>query len=198
MVTLPIQTTKQTNFKNGNNEFYIKVKDLITNLQKKGYPITPKSKLYIRVKYFEDYILIKNENEFIYMSMLSPKNEIYLKIKNYFEKSLIDDTFTILKNHFLQYPQENGNYKLPKRKIKDIVKLVYRYHILSYGYLNEQKKYVKYSLEKAAEIIGVPKSTLDNYHDQVTKARKTNFDFNKHQDEDYSFLCRYNRQNYNQ
>ena len=196
IVFLEIPTTRQTTLRNSDwddSDYYIKVNDLITNLQKRGYPITPKSKLFIRIKYFDDYVLINNENELIYISALSSKNKIDLKIKNFFENSLIVDTFTILKNHFLKNPEEHGNYKLPKLKIKDIVKLVYRYRFLSNGYLNEQKKYVKYSLKEAAEILKVSKSTLENYCDQIEEARKTNFNFNLHKEKPYSYLTEYNR-----
>ena len=61
-------------------------------------------------------------------------------------------------------------------------------------YIMRQKKFVKYSLEEAAKILEMPKSTLDNYFDQIKKARETNFDFNRHKDEPYSFLCVHNRE----
>lgn len=198
IVTLDIPTIKQINSRNNNNitniDFYIRVNDLITNLQMKGYPITPKSKLYIRLKFFDDYILIANHNDLIYISMLSSKNRIDLKIKNFFEKSIITDTFSILKNHFLEEIEEKERPKSKKLKIGEVVKLVYRYRMLSDGYFNEQKKFVKYSLEEAAKILEMPKSTLDNYFDQIKKARETNFDFNRHKDEPYSFLCVHNRE----
>ena len=92
IVTLDIPTIKQTNSRNNNNitniDFYIRVNDLITNLQMKGYPITPKSKLYIRLKFFDDYIIIANHNDLIYISTLSSKNRIDLKIKNFSKNQL--------------------------------------------------------------------------------------------------------------
>lgn len=125
--------------------------------------------------------------------MLPSKNKINLKVKNIFEKSTIKDTFTILKNNFLKETEEKERPKSQKLKIGEVVKLVYRYRILSEGYLNEQKKFVKYTLEEAAKILEKPKSTLDNYYDQIKKAREKNFDFNRHKDESYTFLCVYNR-----
>ena len=196
IMNLNIQTIKQINSRNNNianNDFYIRVNDLITNLKMKGYPITPKSKLYIRLKFFDDYILIANHNDLIYISMLPLKNKIDLKIQNIFEKSFIEDTFAILKNHFLEEMEEKERPKSQKLKIGEVVKLVYRYRMLSDGYFNEQKKFVKYSLEEAAKILEMPKSTLDNYFDQIKKARETFFDFNQHKDEPYSNLCVYNR-----
>jgi hypothetical protein len=159
----------------------------------KGYPITPKSKLFIRLKFFDDYIAITNQNDLIYTSMLPSKNKINLKVKNIFEKSTIKDTFTILKNNFLKETEEKERPKSQKLKIGEVVKLVYRYRILSDGYFNEQKKFVKYTLEEAAKILEMPKSTLDNYYDQIKKAREKNFDFNRHKDEPYSFLTQNNR-----
>ena len=194
---MDIPTIKQINSRNNNianNDFYIRVNDLITNLQMKGYLITSKSKLYIRLKFFDDYILIANHNDLIYISMLPLKNKIDLKIQNFFEKSLIEDTFIILKNHFLEEIEEKERPKSKKLKIGEVVKLVYRYRMISDGYFNEQKKFVKYSLEEAAKILEMPKSTLDNYFDQIKKARETNFDFNRHKDEPYSFLCVHNRE----
>ena len=92
IVTLDIPTIKQTNSRNNNNitniDFYIRVNDLITNLKMKGYPITPKSKLYIRLKFFDDYIIIANHNDLIYISTLSSKNRIDLKIKNFSKNQL--------------------------------------------------------------------------------------------------------------
>ena len=130
IVTLDIPTIKQINSRNNNNitniDFYIRVNDLITNLKMKGYPITPKSKLYIRLKFFDDYIIIANHNDLIYISMLSSKNRIDLKIKNFFQKSIITDTFSILENHFLEEIEEKDRPKSKKLKIGDVVKLVYR------------------------------------------------------------------------
>ena len=196
IVTINLPTLEQIHSGNNNisnNDYYIKVIDLIINLKMKGYPITQNSKLFIRLKFFDDYVLIANQNDIIYTSMLPSKNKINLKIKNIFEKSIIKDTFTILKNNFLKETEEKERPKSQKLKIGEVVKLVYQYRILSDGYFNEQKKFVKYTLEEAAKIIDMPKSTLDNYYDQIKKAREKNFDFNKNKDEPYFFMCVYNR-----
>ena len=93
--------------------------------------------------------------------------------------------------YFFYYYYEQLYYN---NEVQQAFKNVCLNKMLSDGYFNEQKKFVKYSLEEAAKILEMPKSTLDNYFDQIKKARETNFDFNRHKDEPYSFLCVHNRE----
>ena len=44
-------------------------------------------------------------------------------------------------------------------------------------------KIIRYSLEEAANLVGVSKKSLDDYLSQLRKGRKYGFDFNKSKDE---------------
>lgn len=44
-------------------------------------------------------------------------------------------------------------------------------------------KVIRYSLEEAANLVGVSKKSLDDYLSQLRKGRKYGFDFNKNKDE---------------
>ena len=50
---------------------------------------------------------------------------------------------------------------------------------------------MKYSLEKAASIVGIPVKTLQDYLRLIRFAREAHFDFNKNKDKTISFLRKY-------
>jgi hypothetical protein len=70
-----------------------------------------------------------------------------------------------------------------ERKIGYIIEKVYSWRKLYNGYKNEKNKFVKYSLDRAAEKVGVSKKSLDDYLLQLRLGRKYGFDFdaNKYQ-----------------
>ena len=169
----------------------IKINDLIQCLKHKGYPIFSKSKLYLYLKICGDYAFIDDSNGVIFLSMLPENNLIQLKVNNILESNLIEDTFTIMKNYFLEKDGKQNKEKsmdLGEKKIGDIIKVVYLYRNLFEGFTNDKGKFIHYKLEKAANIVGLNQKTLDYYFLIIKKARKKNFNFNKNKNESFSKL----------
>ncbi len=66
-----------------------------------------------------------------------------------------------------------------ERKIGYIIEKVYAWRKLYNGYKDENNKFIKYSLDNAAEKIDVSKKSLDDYLLQIRLGRKFGFDFDK-------------------
>ena len=66
-----------------------------------------------------------------------------------------------------------------ERKIGYIIEKVYAWRKLYNGFKDEKNKYVKYSLDKAAEQVGVSKKSLDDYLLQLRLGRNYRFDFDE-------------------
>ena len=220
VLDIPINYNNDNN--NSTNEFTIKVKDLKQLLQKKGYPITT-SKFYIYLddEIIGDYVSFNNndkENDILNSSWLS-KNDtndiIKIKLENYLDNRLIDDTFSILKKYFSQLaPKKNEEKKEIKsvsnpppekiiefnkrsRKIGDVVKIVYAQRKYFNGFYNFLDEKVKLNLEEASNKVGIKRKTLDDYLKQIRKGREKGFDFNKYKDKPISVLREFNGDNNN-
>jgi len=76
------------------------------------------------------------------------------------------------------------NYAKPKRvkerNIKEIVNKVAEWRKLYIGKADANGTVKKYTLEEAAEKVGIAKKTLDDYLLQIRAGKKYGFDFNKH------------------
>mmetsp|Transcript_1884 Transcript_1884/g.1684 ORF Transcript_1884/g.1684 Transcript_1884/m.1684 type:complete len:239 (+) Transcript_1884:11-727(+) len=70
-----------------------------------------------------------------------------------------------------------------ERKIGFIIEKVSLWRKLYNGIPDHTGKTVRYSLEEAANLVGVSKKSLDDYLSQLRKGRKFGFDFNKNKDE---------------
>ena len=66
-----------------------------------------------------------------------------------------------------------------ERKIGYIIEKVYAWRKLYNGYKDENDNYNRYSLDKAAELVGVSKKSLDDYLLQIRLGRKYGFNFNE-------------------
>ena len=66
-----------------------------------------------------------------------------------------------------------------ERKIGYIIEKVYAWRKLYNGFKDDKNKYVKYSLDKAAEQVGVSKKSLDDYLLQLRLGRNYRFDFDE-------------------
>lgn len=64
-----------------------------------------------------------------------------------------------------------------ERKICEVIKCVYKWRKLFYGYHNSNGKYIKMRLEDAADTIGISKKSLDDYLAQIKMGRDLGFDF---------------------
>ena len=216
-IVLDIPINKKEDKNSSSEEYFIQILDLKQQLKKKGYPITT-SKLYIYLNNasIDDYVFINDDKEIIYSSMLSKDNTIKLKLKNYLDNRLINNTFLHLKKHFSEISSHNSekNVELPlsqsvntkeessqekgiefnkrTRKIGEIVKNVYAQRMLFNGFYNDEGNKVKFSLQEASDKVGIPKKTLDDYLKQIRIARENGFDFNKNKDKPISFLRQFN------
>ena len=197
-LTIDLPITKKINEEfnsvedEGDNDFYFTIGDLVDNLKKKGYPLISTSELYIFIDSINEYTHVTNKNNFITLSMLE-KNKIKLKIKNNLANSLLENSFLLMKKFFKNILKEKKLKSISsrKRKLKNIIKLVYKSRKLFNGFINEEGIFVKYSLEKAASIVGIPVKTLQDYLRLIRFAREAHFDFNKNKDKTISFLRKY-------
>ena len=197
-LTIDLPITKKINEEfnsvedEGDNDFYFIIGDLVDNLKKKGYPLISTSELYIFIDSINEYTHVTNKNNFITLSMLE-NNKIKLKIKNNLANSLLENSFLLMKKFFKNILEEKKLKSITsrKRKLKNIIKLVYKSRKLFNGFINEEGIFVKYSLEKAASIVGIPVKTLQDYLRLIRFAREAHFDFNKNKDKTISFLRKY-------
>ena len=197
-LTIDLPITKKINEEfnsvedEGDNDFYFTIGDLVDNLKKKGYPLISTSELYIFIDTINEYTHVTNKNNFITLSMLE-NNKIKLKIKNNLANSLLENSFLLMKKFFKNILKEKKLKSITsrKRKLKNIIKLVYKSRKLFNGFINEEGIFVKYSLEKAASIVGIPVKTLQDYLRLIRFAREAHFDFNKNKDKTISFLRKY-------
>ena len=197
-LTIDLPITKKINEEfnsvedEGDNDFYFTIGDLVDNLKKKGYPLISTSELYIFIDSINEYTHVTNKNNFITLSMLE-NNKIKLKIKNNLANSLLENSFLLMKKFFKNILEKKKLKSITsrKRKLKNIIKLVYKSRKLFNGFINEEGKFVKYSLEKAASIVGIPVKTLQDYLRLIRFAREAHFDFNKNKDKTISFLRKY-------
>ena len=197
-LTIDLPITKKINEEfnsvedEGDNDFYFIIGDLVDNLKKKGYPLISTSELYIFIDSINEYTHVTNKNNFITLSMLE-NNKIKLKIKNNLANSLLENSFLLMKKFFKNILKEKKLKSISsrKRKLKNIIKLVYKSRKLFNGFINEEGIFVKYSLEKAASIVGIPVKTLQDYLRLIRFAREAHFDFNKNKDKTISFLRKY-------
>ena len=197
-LTIDLPITKKINEEfnsvedEGDNDFYFTIGDLVDNLKKKGYPLISTSELYIFIDTINEYTHVTNNNNFITLSMLE-NNKIKLKIKNNLANSLLENSFLLMKKFFKNILKEKKLKSITsrKRKLKNIIKLVYKSRKLFNGFVNEEGIFVKYSLEKAASIVGIPVKTLQDYLRLIRFAREAHFDFNKNKDKTISFLRKY-------
>ena len=197
-LTIDLPITKKINEEfnsvedEGDNDFYFIIGDLVDNLKKKGYPLISTSELYIFIDTINEYTHVTNKNNFITLSMLE-NNKIKLKIKNNLANSLLENSFLLMKKFFKNILKEKKLKSISsrKRKLKNIIKLVYKSRKLFNGFINEEGIFVKNSLEKAASIVGIPVKTLQDYLRLIRFAREAHFDFNKNKDKTISFLRKY-------
>ena len=197
-LTIDLPITKKINEEfnsvedEGDNDFYFTIGDLVDNLKKKGYPLISTSELYIFIDSINEYTHVTNNNNFITLSMLE-NNKIKLKIKNNLANSLLENSFLLMKKFFKNILKEKKLKSITsrKRKLKNIIKLVYKSRKLFNGFINEEGIFVKYGLEKAASIVGIPLKTLQDYLRLIRFAREAHFDFNKNKDKTFSFLRKY-------
>jgi len=107
----------------------------------------------------------------------------------------------IIRAKLATFMQDNGNNsssqnvsepkegKRPKeRKISFVISKVLEWRKLYQGIIDDNGQIVRYSLEEAAEKVGVSKKSLDDYMLQLRLGSKYKFDFQKHKDDKVGVL----------
>ena len=70
-----------------------------------------------------------------------------------------------------------------ERRIVSVVKKVYMWRKMYTGFQDDKGNYYKFTLEGAAEKIGISKKSLDDYLIQLRAGRNLGFNFNEHQND---------------
>jgi len=84
--------------------------------------------------------------------------------------------------------QKNKNKRTKERKIGEIVKKVAEWRRLYTGKIGANGTVEKYTLDEAAERVGIAKKTLDDYLLQIRAGKKYGFDFNIHSESKVGIL----------
>ena len=204
--SVKIRIIKNENDKN-NNSFKIRLYDLCNSLKILGYPMGG-SMINIYLNEASDYVFYGPEpidhNICINSSELGKGNLIKIKIINYLDKKMLnvnnktDEIKELDENdeesELNESNKGNGSEntvqnffeseaRRRERRIGFIVEKVNAWRRLYNGFYNENGEHTRYSLDTAAELLGISKKSLDDYLLQIRLGRKFGFDFNKYRNE---------------
>ena len=113
-------------------------------------------------------------------SVIIPKNEISHRILILVAKFCSDYFMGIPMVPFKKRQREYAKTRL--RTIGEILNKVLIWGELYNGVVDDTGKYIKMTLKEAAEIVDIPKKSLDDYYMLILRGRKYKFDFNKYKD----------------
>ena len=203
---IKIRIIKNENDKN-NNSFKIRLYDLCNSLKILGYPMGG-SMINIYLNEASDYVFYGPEpidhNICINSSELGKGNLIKIKIINYLDKKMLnvnnktDEIKELDENdeesELNESNKGNGSEntvqnffeseaRRRERRIGYIIEKVHAWRKLYNGFYNENGEHTRYSLDTAAELLGISKKSLDDYLLQIRLGRKFGFDFNKYRNE---------------
>ena len=204
--SVKIRIIKNENDKN-NNSFKIRLHDLCNSLKILGYPMGG-SMINIYLNEASDYVFYGPEpidhNICINSSELGKGNLIKIKIINYLDKKMLnvnnktDEIKELDENdeesELNESNKGNGSEntvqnffeseaRRRERRIGYIIEKVHAWRKLYNGFYNENGEHTRYSLDTAAELLGISKKSLDDYLLQIRLGRKFGFDFNKYRNE---------------
>ena len=204
--SVKIRIIKNENDKN-NNSFKIRLYDLCNSLKILGYPMGG-SMINIYLNEASDYVFYGPEpidhNICINSSELGKGNLIKIKIINYLDKKMLnvnnktDEIKELDENdeesELNESNKGNGSEntvqnffeseaRRRERRIGYIIEKVHAWRKLYNGFYNENGEHTRYSLDTAAELLGISKKSLDDYLLQIRLGRKFGFDFNKYRNE---------------
>jgi len=110
------------------------------------------------------------------------------EISNTNFKSTISSAITNPELKLVEIKSEKSSEGLKDNTIGSVVEIVKKWRELYEGYIIPEGMKIKYSLDKAAEILGIQKKTLDDYLQQIKKAAAYGFDFEQHKDKQIGYL----------
>lgn len=167
--------------------------------------------IYIKNKVISVYD--KEFDSFIYCGIYPTKSNILfkvdislpliqIKLRNIFNKTglLRTELLEEGENENIDERQTNmfineKSKRAKERKIGDIIKKVYMWRKLYFGYINENGIEIKLSLEEAAEKIGISKKSLDDYLIQLRIGKMFGFNFNEHKNDKVGILRAFVKKN---
>jgi len=103
-------------------------------------------------------------------------------------KSTISSAITNPESKMVEQKSEKSPEGLKDNTIGSVVEIVKKWRELYGGYIIPEGRKIKYTLDKAAEILGIQKKTLDDYLQQIKKAATYGFDFEQHKDKQIGYL----------
>lgn len=104
------------------------------------------------------------------------------------EYQLIDEDKNEEEKSENSFPLGMKTRRAKERKIGSVVKKVYMWRRLYSGVPNNKGKIIKFTLEEAANKVGISKKSLDDYLIQLRNGRSLGFDFNEHQNDKIGVL----------
>lgn len=161
------------------------LKSLVTQLKQKGYYLNGASLAYYSPQY-EIYITCANDpvpSE----ALLPPEGceqlpsnlIIRIKLKELEEEQEIQQEKEI---------DVKGKKRPKERRISFVISKVLEWRTLYDGIMDGNGESVRYSLEEAAEKVGISKKSLDDYMLQLKLGKRYGFDFQKNKDKNVGVL----------
>ncbi len=84
--------------------------------------------------------------------------------------------------------------RVKERSLGVVIQKVHRWRALYNGIINMNGERLRYTLQQAAEIVDIPKKTLDDYLQQIKTGKKYGFDFDAEKDSKIGVLRDFNEQ----
>jgi len=142
------------------------------------------------------YCGLKNDVSTLYIPLSELQGELQLKCR----KVLLAPSSPTFQAPSLPPPSANGKGKgrgkrTKERKIGEIIDKVAKWRQLYTGEKQEDGSVRKYSLEEAADFVGIAKKTLDDYLLQIRAGKKYGFDFNIHREQKVGVLRTFVKEN---
>lgn len=160
----------------------VQLSKLINRLCNYGYPLKA-SLIYYFSNEAEEYIFCGSEptDQTIYIPLNAENSSVTLRCHCFLEEDFIKSIgFNATPLKIEEEPDARLNKRTKERKIGQIINKVTLWRKLYNGYYDEEKKFIKFSLEDAAKMLNISKKSLDDYLLQLRLGRKFGFDFNLH------------------
>ena len=161
------------------------LESLVSQLRQKGYYLDGASFAYYSPKY-EIYITCAND-PVSFGALLPPEDceelpsslILRIKLKELEEEQEVEQE---------KETEVKGKKRPKERRISFVISKVLEWRTLYDGIMDSNGESVRYSLEEAAEKVGISKKSLDDYMLQLKLGKKYGFDFQKNKDKNVGVL----------
>lgn len=157
----------------------------ITKLKTMGYPLSS-SIIYYYSREAEEYVYCGSDpiDPSIYLSFNDENNLLNLKCHCFLDVGFVrtidpDREIEPIIDVDAGAKEGKSTKRTKERKIGSVIEKVNAWRRLYNGYYDENRKFVKHSLEDAARILNTSKKSLDDYLLQLRLGRKYGFNFNE-------------------